>query len=267
MSDSELWQVRLLYRSLMEGPEEFGAAQIGPWFDERPELVAELHECGAPGTHRVQLPLEKRWGLYALSRVADVLLAPHQPLVLEPAYWGASADAWTEFTRLIGATSIAEDEFHPFFHEIVNVVVSDDPNEQPVIIEEHWPGAFAGNLLLARSGVTVRAGSAVLDQHAASRSCLYWAFWRRHRNTRDLSDGWGSNSQWRTSFRRDYYVDGELHYNIEAQWEDDPIPLDEDLSKQERLDLLRFRHGLLRDLGDDRWPYDDYLVERRQPSS
>ncbi|GAA1641366.1 hypothetical protein GCM10009764_74260 [Nocardia ninae] len=261
VSDSGLWEVRTLFESLLDEPAGWGAAQFGPWFAERPQLIAELHEYGVREGHRLELPAEQRWGLYAVNRLVDMLLVPLQPHYLEAAYSGASPSAWTEFTELAGATSITEGKFHPFFHEIVDVVESDDPREPPTIIDQHWPGAFVGNLLLVRSGVTVRAGSAVLDQQAAARSCMYFTFWRCYRDVQDLSHNWGSNSQWRTSFRRDYYVGGELHYNSDAQWDDDPIPHDEDLTPQERLDLLRFRHGVLRDLGTDCWPYDDYFVE------
>ncbi|MGW3543405.1 hypothetical protein ACWDNI_23085 [Nocardia niigatensis] len=260
-----VWPLRALFDSLLNGPANWGSEQFGPWFEQRPHVLAELHECGTHEASTQQIAVERLWGLYAINRLVDVLLVPLQPHYLETAYQGASRSAWAEFTELIGATSIGESGFHPFFHEIVDVVVADDPDEPATVVGQYWPGAFIGNLLLVRSGVTVRAGSSVLNPHVAARSSMYWTFWRCYRQVQDLSDGWGSNSQWRTSFRRDYYLSGELHYNTDGQWDDDPLPDNDDLSARERVDLLRFRHGTPRDLGTERWPYDDHLVERWQP--
>ncbi len=93
---------------------------------------------------------------------------------------------------------------------------SDDPDEAPVLIAEHWPGAIVGSLLLARAGVTVRAGAHHIDGVVAARSGLHWAWWRTNRPTIDLSHGCGHNSEWATDFRRDYVIDGHLHYNVDA---------------------------------------------------
>ncbi|SUD49357.1 Uncharacterised protein [Nocardia otitidiscaviarum] len=264
MSDS-VWDIKALFGSLLACPDGWGASEFAPWFEQRPQLRAALHECGAPDAHRSPIPPERRWQLYGVSRLVDILLVPHQPHYMESAYLGAAPTAWSDFTAMIGAVPISENEFHPFFHEIVDVIVADDPREPVTIAQQHWPGAFLGNLLLVRSGVTVRAGSSILDPHSAARSSMYWTFWRCYRKVQDLSNGWGSNSQWRASFRRDYCIDGELRYNIDARWEGDPAPAGDDLTPRERLDLLRFRHGVLRDLGTERWPYDDHHVERWRP--
>ena len=76
-------------------------------------------------------------------------------------------------------------------------------------------------------------------KEVAERSTLYWAFARNNRPTEDLSNGWGSNSQWRTSFRRDYELDGTLYYNVDAK--DSPGAFDPELDDAERLELLRHR--------------------------
>jgi hypothetical protein len=98
----------------------------------------------------------------------------------------------------------------------VAVEPADDPDEEPSLVAEHWPGALIGSLLLTRSGVTVRAGRHRLDPEVAARSCLYWGWYRRNRIVRDLSHGWGQNSQWRTDFRRDYVTPEALYYNVDA---------------------------------------------------
>lgn len=119
--------------------------------------------------------------------------------------------------------------------------------------------------MLARAGVTVRAGAHRLDPDVAARSCLYWTWWRRNRVARDLSHGWGHNSQWGTDFRRDYLVADELHYNVDHATPpaDNPADRDTDLTPQDQRELVRYRHSLTTDLGDDRWPYYDSLVEPR----
>jgi hypothetical protein len=173
--------------------------------------------------------------------------------------------AWPAFCDAVGASVIAEDAFHPFFHEIVDVEQADDPDQPPTLIRQHWPGALIGSMLLTRAGVTVHAGSNYLHPEVATSSCLYWAWYRRNRLVRDLSHGLGHNSQWRTDFRRDYRTDTALHYNVDGTGSDRTLADDPDLSDRERADLVRYRHSLHRDLGDERWPYDDRLTEPHQP--
>jgi hypothetical protein len=95
----------------------------------------------------------------------------------------------------------------------------------------------------------------------AAHSCLYWAWYRRNRIVRDLSHGWGSNSQWDTDFRRDYLRDTVFIYNIDGRQKSSAH--DPDLSTTERDDLLRYRHSVRRDLGEDRFPYDHQITEPR----
>jgi hypothetical protein len=280
MAESTLWEFQsFILDARDEFSEGWGEAELVPWIAQRPHVVEELHQIGAPDGHRrsVGVDHEILWGLYALNRLVDILIGPHQPIDDHPGllawttnkpWWSgpaASPSAWAAFRDAIGAAAITEDRFHPFFHEIVDVQLADDPDEPPSLVAEHWPGAMIGGLLLTRSGVTVRAGANVLDPAVAARSCLYWAWWRRNRVVSDLSHGWGHNSQWRTDFRRDYVVGDELHYNVDHAGPQSgrPADLDEDLSAADRLDLLRFRHSVRQDFGNERWPYYDSHVERR----
>ncbi|MBV1850069.1 hypothetical protein [Catellatospora tritici] len=280
MSDTNLWEFRNLVLDLRdEAPHGFGDDRLLPWLDEHPEVLAELRELGQPDNHRRRIPRGDHvlHGLYALSRLVDILIAPYQPGNDDPdllswttkgPWWGGpvpSVGAWTSFHAALGATPIAEDGFHPFFHEIVEVIPDEDPDARPVLVEEVWPGALLGGLVLVRGGVVVRAGGRHLDPAVASRSCLYSTWWRRNRVCRDLSHGWGGNSQWGTDFRRDYLVGDELHYNVDRagqQHPNNPADDDTDLTADERRDLLRHRHSLVRDLGTERWPFHDALVEQ-----
>lgn len=126
-------------------------------------------------------------------------------------------------------------------------------------LSQYWPGAIVGSLLIAREGVAIRAGARHVNADVATRSALYWAWWRRNRRAVDLSHGWGHNSQWGTDFRRDYIADGHLYYNVDA---DPSRRSDSDLGEADRLDLLRYRCSIRTDLGTDQWPFDDMFVER-----
>jgi hypothetical protein len=279
MVDSGLWEVQNLIVDLRwNGQPDWDESVIRPIVEQRPTILAFLHDVGRPEA-RGPLPGgdENLWDLYVLSRLTDILIAPHQPVNDDPAliawttkepWWSGplpSRSAWSATIAALGATRIAEDAFHPFFHEIVAVEPADDPDEEPSLVAEHWPGALIGSLLLTRSGVTVRAGRHRLDPEVAARSCLYWGWYRRNRIVRDLSHGWGQNSQWRTDFRRDYVTPEALYYNVDAHVERlSPADDDEDLTGSDREDLVRFRHGRLRDLGTDRWPYYDRVVEPRE---
>jgi hypothetical protein len=279
--ESSLYEFRsFIFRIRDTAEPGWGEAEIVPWLEQHSSMVAELHEFGQPEARSWQFgpaDADVLWDLYAMSRLVDILLGPHQPIYDGPAllawtkvvpWWtgpSAARSAWDTFRTGLRATTIAEDRFHPFFHEIVAVDPSEDPDEPITLVAETWPGALVGSLLLARSGVVVRGGSNVVDPEVASRSCLYWAWWRRNRVVGDLSHGWGHNSQWRTDFRRDYVVDDRFCYNVDAPLVDDnPADHDEDLTAADRLDLLRFRHSVRRDLGHDRWPYYDSHVENRR---
>jgi len=258
---STLWEFQDLFLELQDGPAAGWSGEVLlPWLEVRPHVVSELHEWGRPGSHRVRVPREGDYysaleGLYALSRVVDVLVSPFQPLDgtnnAQQRWQGSipDASAWPAFHAAIGAAPVAETAFHPFFHEIVSVQVSEDDAEPPSLLGEYWPGAIVGGLLIARAGVAIRAGTDHVDAEVATRSALYWAWWRRNRATVDLSHGWGHNSQWGTDFRRDYLADGLLHYNVDADHEVD------------RPDLLRYRCSTRSDLGADEWPFDDTFVE------
>jgi hypothetical protein len=148
-----------------------------------------------------------------------------------------SLEEYVRFMESFGFHRIERRGFHPFFHEVVSVEPSDDPEAGIEVIHEHWPGFMLGPMIFSRAGCRVRGGSRHIVKEIAEGSTLYWAFARHTRPTQDRSVGWGSNSQWRTSFRRDYQIDGALFYNVDG----DGRESDEGLSPEERLELLRHR--------------------------
>jgi hypothetical protein len=266
---------RALYQELLGyGGDAWAADVLLPWVEAHPRPVRDLRRIGRPEAMNVAVPNDHDnytplQALYVLSRVLDVLIAPFQPQrpgpgpapsVASPAGspWPGrlpDGEAYEAFCAALGCAKLSQGRFHPFFHEIVAVQPAEDPAEPPSLVTEHWPGFIVGSLLLARAGVTVRAGSQWLDPFVAERSVLYWSWWRRNRPAVDESHGWGPNSQWRTDFRRDYYVQGQAYYNVDAAFRA-PRHLPGELTITEQRDLLRYRCGTLRDPGPDLWMWD-----------
>jgi hypothetical protein len=274
---------RALYQHLLEYRGDAWADDVLlPWVEAHPRPVRDLRRIGQPEAMNVAVPNDHDnytplQALYVLSRVLDVLIAPFQPQGPHPvppeAPPGASSPApapspgspwpgrvpdrgaYEAFCSALGCVKVSQQRFHPFFHEIVAVQPAEDPAEPPSLVAEQWPGFLAGSLLLARAGVTVRAGARWLDPAAAERSALYWAWWRRGRPAVDESHGWGPNSQWRTDFRRDYYVSGQAYYNVDAAFRA-PRHLPGELTITEQRELLRYRCGTLHDPGPGLWMWD-----------
>jgi hypothetical protein len=274
--DTEQMKWRDLFGALQAYQGDWWSDElILPWASSHFEVLEELRAIGQPQYHqaRVGPGTDRRTaleGLYALSRVLDVLIAPYQPVNDDPAllnsvsgkpWWTGrlpDTEALLALAAAIDGTQIAEERFHPFFHEIVAVQPDSDPDAGPVLVDEVWPGFLVNSLLLVRAGVVVRAGSNVLNPLVASRSALYWAWWRRNRVTTDLSHGSGGSFQWGTEFRRDYWVNGELHYNVDAARHlgNDHQPA------AVQAELVRFRHSVRTDHGAEQWPWGHALVER-----
>lgn len=217
---------------------------------------------GRTGDPVPPLQPEESWRLYALSRIIQLLQLSFAPRTAEAA-WTIAPVGRGEYARFVAALGLEAVEragFHPFFHEVVRVDQLPDDGAPPEVVEEYWSGCVLGPLLVSRAGCRVRAGRLHMVKEIAERSTLYWAYARNTRPTADLSDGWGSNSQWRTAFRRDYEVDGRLFYNVGAK--EHPGGIDPELDAAERAELLRHRCFVrCTKPCDDRWPYDLSLTD------
>jgi hypothetical protein len=278
---------RGLYLRLLEYRGDAWAEEVLlPWVEAHPRPVRDLRRIGQPEAMNVAVPNDHDnytplQALYVLSRVLDVLIAPFQEEAVHVMASGASSPAvpshgspwpgrvpdrgaYAAFCSALGCVKVTQELFHPFFHEIVAIQRAEDPGEPPSLVAERWPGFFAGSLLLTRAGVTVRVGSRWLDPAVAERSPLYWAWWRRGRPAVDESRGWGPNSQWRTDFRRDYYVSGQAYYNVDAAFRA-PRHLPGELTITEQRELLRYRCGTLADPGPGLWMWDVSHAESIQP--
>ncbi|WP_020660927.1 hypothetical protein [Amycolatopsis benzoatilytica] len=237
---------------------------LSPWLDQHATAVRDLiAPLAAFGQWR---RTEYVWGdlleqMYALSRVNDVLLLGFQSALPAGATtpWAhemhlpdrevrISAEEYVRFFTALGMRQVDAARFDPFFHEVVAVEQSADPAALIETTGERWPCLMLGEMLFSRAGVGVRAG----EQHAvagiADQSELSEVFLRRYRPTRDGSFGWGSNSQWKTDFRRDYLTDGAYRFNVD---EDNDIDADPELAaspltRAELHDVLRHRCAVRR---------------------
>ena len=263
LSGHAFW--RALYEYVDEYAGDALAGDLVRLLEGRPEEVADIRQAGLPSAHRVSYEVKRRADgytrlerLYAVSRILDLLLLGFQDGPEDGEL--PPLEAYASFCAALGARKIGGMGFHPFFHEVVEVRQAEDPGEAPTIVGERWPGYMLGSMLLARSGVVVRAGARHLVAGVADRSTLYWTFRRRSRDTNDLSHGWGHNSQWATDFRRDYMVDGFLHYNVDAALAAEE-PDEPELDPAATVQMVRHRCSTTVDHGADLWPYDDHHVE------
>ncbi|MFD9353483.1 hypothetical protein [Streptomyces sp. NPDC060031] len=234
-------------------------AIVEPWLDEHADAVrvalAPLAAFG--GWMRTQYefgdPLETA---YALSRVSDALIYTFQPLSppgsdIPWAHDIHQPECWPQITRdqylaafaRLGMAPIGDVAFEPFFHEVVHVEQDEHPEAAVEITGTVWPGLMFGEMLFSRTGVTVRAGARHLVAGIADQSPLHEVFMRRNRETFDGSLAWGSNSQWNTSFRRDYLTDAAYHFAVDEDPDSDRDVLGRPrrLTPAERSDLVRYR--------------------------
>ena len=215
--------------------------------------------------------------LYAWSRINDLLILPFQ-------HPGPTTDQWvgpaitpeerTDYLLSLNLRQIHRSEFHPFFHEIVEVEPARSESDEIQLIDEVWPGFMLGQLMLCRAGVRVVGGTAYIQKEIAENTTLYWAYRRRNRPVTDLSDGWGSNSQWRTAFRRDYEDNKAYYYNVDGKVavhrprsQGPPILVREELTPEERIELLVHRCFIVTAHEHrERWPWHDTYTEYKRSS-
>jgi hypothetical protein len=239
---------------------------LAPWAEahrtERDWLRSFADRAGNPVPPAA---VEELWRLYALSRVNETLLR-FQGGQADGSDWPGPAitlDEYAAFAESLGLAVSEERIYSPFHHEVVEVEQAADEGGPVVVLSLSWPCLMLGEMLFSRAGARVSAGRRAIRKEVAESSTMYWAHWRKNRPYEDLSHGWGSNSQWRTSFRRDYRKGGHCLYNIDGTRDLSAVPSEDDRdgpSAAERVELLTNRcfvrcmkpHG-------DLWPYDDTL--------
>ncbi|PKV90151.1 hypothetical protein [Streptomyces sp. TLI_146] len=199
---------------------------------------------------------------YALLRVNDVLLLGFQPdlppgaeqvlkhyLHMKREWPRITLDQYLTLFTALGMTPVGQGAFDPFWHEIVSVEQAKDPDTPITVTATVWPGLMFGELLFSRAGVRVRAGTSHAVAGVADRYPVHGVFIRRHREAICGSEFCGSNSQWKTDFRRDYRTATADHFNVDGEKDIDGPGEEPHMTPEERRDLLRHR-GLVR------WPAD-----------
>jgi hypothetical protein len=274
IESGEAFDFRLLYRLILDFKKDrLYQDVLFPLEDEVRSKISALSAFRRADGPAIEEDIlrEGLWSLYALSRINDYLLLPFQSD--ERGGWqgpAISRDQYLDFFTAAGFTPFVSDSFSPFRHEIVKVHPSEFEDEPIRVVTTLWPGLMFGEMLFSRSGVAVSGGISRVDRWVAEGSTLYFTHRRLHRRTDDLSKGWGSNSQWRTAFRRDYeYKDKWLYHsngksllarNTKADGDQDG------LTAEERIELCKNRCFIVTRKDDvDLWPYDDRYEEPITP--
>jgi hypothetical protein len=200
-----------------------------------------------------------------LGRTCEILtlsLKTAKPQAGYDGHFALSTRQFEDFFSRLLIDAMRPKVYAPFHHEIVATFPAPAPSQAPRILEWHWPCLMLGTLMIQRGGVSLSAGAEVLAPGIAATSTLYWAYDRNNRPTHDLAHGWGSNSRWRTAFRRDYHLGDTHHFNVDGRCDLSfvaPGTFDEPgLSRAERVELLVNRSFVTTSKAHaDLFPYDD----------
>ncbi len=178
---------------------------------------------------------------------------------------------YIKFIEAIGLKVINLYEYTPFHHEIFEAVTG-EVNFQ--ISKMLFPPVILRGLLIKRGGVVITLNPMSFDLDTVNNSTIYWAYRRKNRKYADLSQGWGSNSQWRTKFRFDfdqgeYYLynsEGKIDLNSPSQKDIDDLN-EGNLSLNEAVEITVNRHFITSKKRDtDLFPYDYKYLEKKNHS-
>ena len=258
---------RLLHDNLLRynGPSAF-ADVLQPWLKVHSAEVERLRSFKErTGNPIPTATVEELWWLYAISRVFELLALKFQGDCADQNSWSGPAiseEEFAKFARYLGLDVLSPNRYSPFYHEVVQLYSAADADQSTNILRYHWPCLMLGTLLIMRAGVTLTADARVMAPGIADKSMLYWAYRRKNRPYQDLSHGWGGNSQWRTSFRRDYCLGESFHFNVDGKFDLAGLQTvrrnHEGLTVEERKELVVNRCFVISSKpSDDLFPYDD----------
>ncbi|MDN5623820.1 MAG: hypothetical protein L0G96_11845, partial [Acinetobacter sp.] len=211
-----------------------------------------------------ELLQEDIWELYALSRVLDLLTLPFQTdNDADDSDWKGpriTVAEYIEFNNLLGLEITTPFSFKPFNCEIIEAQIGMNDFE---IIECNFPAVKLNNLMIKKAGVKILLNPDKFNLNLINKASIYWAFRRKNRKYFDLSQGWGSNSQWRTDLRLDIETENSYIYNVTGKFNlnSPTIELMEELNQQdlelnEAVELTVFRHFMKCTKDDsDLFPY------------
>jgi hypothetical protein len=258
---------RALHDALLQydGANAF-AEVLMPWASQHRAVIQELQSFREKaGTGIPQAGKYELFMLYAASRVFELLVLNFQHGHADGSAWrgpGITEHQLEEFAQQVGLEVLRPDRFSPFHHEMVEVQTASQNCQSARICTYHWPCLMLGRLLFMRAGVSVSAGADVMHPQIAASSTLYWAHRRKNRPHRDLAQGWGRNSAWKTCFRRDYHLGDQFHFNVDGGVDlaalTDECRNEEGLFPHERMELVANRCFVSVAKDDsDLFPYDD----------
>ncbi len=212
-----------------------------------------------------QMTDSDNWELYALSRVLDVLTLTSKPDRYTEAFNGEGSllttNEYIEWIQFLGLDIVYPGQYDPFHCEIATAIAGAVNFH---IFDCLQPAIKLKNLMIKRSPVVISLNPKDYDLDQVNNAMLYWTFRRSNKNTADLSEGWGSNSQWRTAFRLDIETEHSYIYNLKNTLDlhepDEAVIAElkaQDLTIEEAIELLVYRQFTLCTKEDkDKFPYD-----------
>jgi hypothetical protein len=215
---------------------------------------------------------EDNWELYALSRILDILTLRFQPNKnADGSEWPGpeiSLNEYIEFIKILGLEIVYPEIYNAFYCEILEAKEGKNYFE---INDYLFPGIKLKNLVIKRSGTIININPTDYDLDLINNARIFWTYRRKNREYDDLSHDWGTNSQWRTTFRLDIETDNSFIYNL--QGEDDLNNLSDETLKElkeqnltidEAIELLVNRHFIscTKD-SNDVYPYDFKYTENK----
>lgn len=220
-----------------------------------------------------EIPIEISWELYAFSRVLDILTLGFQPNNnADNSNWlgpKISVSDYVSFAEFLGLKVINKNYYHPFYWEIFEAIEGESDFQ---IAETYFPPLMLDNLLIKRGGVEITLNLNNYDLDLVNNSTIFWTYRRKNRSYQDLSHGWGSNSQWRTSFRFDFEMEDSYLYNSEGkinlsmpQNSDLKFLKEHNINLQEAIEVTVNRH-LITSLKDETeiFPYEFRFSENKK---
>ena len=244
--------------------EDFFESVIKKWIVENDYKNYISNISNKISGRKNELLQEDIWELYALSRVLDLLTLPFQTdNDADDSDWKGpriTVAEYIEFNNLLGLEITTPFSFKPFNCEIIEAQIGMNDFE---IIECNFPAVKLNNLMIKKAGVKILLNPDKFNLNLINKASIYWAFRRKNRKYFDLSQGWGSNSQWRTDLRLDIETENSYIYNVTGRFNlnSPTIELTEELNQQdlelnEAVELTVFRHFMKCTKDDsDLFPY------------
>ncbi len=244
--------------------EDFFESVIKKWIVENDYKNYISNISNKISGRKNELLQEDIWELYALSRVLDLLTLPFQTdNDADDSDWKGpriTVAEYIEFNNLLGLEITTPFSFKPFNCEIIEAQIGMNDFE---IIECNFPAVKLNNLMIKKAGVKILLNPDKFNLNLINKASIYWAFRCKNRKYFDLSQGWGSNSQWRTDLRLDIETENSYIYNVTGRFNlnSPTIELTEELNQQdlelnEAVELTVFRHFMKCTKDDsDLFPY------------